>query len=66
MVKVKTFTAILKVFHVATELDELDKKVTDFLNSGDIKKVISVSDSTTANVDGGTMGIIRVVTYVDK
>ncbi|MGR3219820.1 MAG: hypothetical protein ACUZ8H_08400 [Candidatus Anammoxibacter sp.] len=65
MVKVKTFTAILKVFHVATELDELDKKVTDFLNSDDVKKVISVSDSTTANVDGGTMGIIRVVTYVD-
>ena len=65
MVRVKTFTSILKVFHVATELDELDKKVTDFLNSSDVKKVISVSDSTTANVDGGTMGIIRVVTYVD-
>lgn len=65
MAKVKTFTAVLKVFHVATELDELDKRVTDFLNSSDVKKVISVSDSTTTNVDGGTMGIIRVVTYED-
>lgn len=63
MRKVKTFTAVLKVFHVATELDELDERVTNFLNSGDVKKVISVSDSTTANVDGGTMGIIRVVAY---
>ena len=63
MTLVKTFTAILKVFHVATELDELDKRVTEFLNSSDVKKVISVSDSTTTNVDGGTMGIIRVVTY---
>lgn len=63
MTSVKTFTTILKVFHVATELDELDKRVTEFLNSSDVKKVISVSDSTTTNVDGGTMGIIRVVTY---
>lgn len=65
MTRVKTFTAILKVFHVATELDELDKRVTDFLNSSDVKNVVSVSDSTTTNVDGGTMGIIRVVTYED-
>ena len=63
MLNVKTFTAVLKVFHVATELDELDKRVTAFLNSDEVKSVISVNDSTTNNVDGGTMGIIRVVTY---
>ena len=63
MLNVKTFTEVLKVFHVATELEELDKRVTAFLNSDEVKSVISVSDSTTNNVDGGTMGIIRVVTY---
>jgi len=65
MLNVKTFTAILKVFHVATELNDLDRRVTKFLNSDEVKRVISVSDSTTTNVDGGTMGIIRVVTYED-
>ena len=62
MVKIKTFTSPLKIFHVHNELLELDKAVNDFLQQNTIKKVISVCDSTT-NTDGGTMGIIRVVTY---
>ena len=62
MVKVKTFTSPLKIFHVHNELMSLDKEVNDFLESNKIKKVVSVSDSTT-EIDGGTMGIIRVVTY---
>ncbi len=62
MVKVKTFTASLKIFHVHNELMSLDKEVNDFLQKGKIKKVISVSDSTT-NIDGGTMGVIRVIAY---
>jgi uncharacterized protein YaiL (DUF2058 family) len=40
----------------------LDKEVNDFLQANKIKKVVSVSDSTT-NIDGGTMGIIRVLAY---
>ncbi len=63
MVKVKTFSTQLRIFHVKEELDSLDKAVNDFIKKSKIKKVISVSDSSTANVDGGTMGLIRVVTY---
>ena len=62
MVKVKTFTSPLKIFHVHNELVELDKGVNEFLQANQIKKVISVCDTTT-NTDGGTMGIIRVLTY---
>lgn len=62
MIKVKTFTSPLRIFHVHNELVELDKAVNDFLQQGNIKKVISVCDSTT-NINGGTMGIVRVVTY---
>jgi len=63
MVKVKTFGSQLKIFHVKEELEELDKTVNEFIEKNKIKKVISVSDSTTANVDGGTIGVIRVVAY---
>ncbi|MEP9410058.1 MAG: hypothetical protein HRF42_01405 [Candidatus Brocadia sp.] len=62
MVKVKTFTSPLRIFHVHNELMELDKAVNDFLEQNNIKKVVSVCDSTT-NTNGGTMGIIRVLTY---
>jgi hypothetical protein len=62
MVKVKTFTSSLKIFQVHNELVALDKEVNDFLQANKIKKVVSISDSTT-NTDGGTMGIIRVVAY---
>lgn len=63
MVKVKTFSTQLRIFHVKEELDALDKTVNDFIKKSKIKKVISVSDSSTANIDGGTMGIIRVIAY---
>jgi hypothetical protein len=62
MTKVKTFTATLKIFHVHNEILTLDKEVNDFLQTNNIRKVISVSDSTT-NTEGDTMGIIRVVAY---
>lgn len=62
MVKVKTFTSPLKIFHVHNELISLDKEVNDFLQTNKVKKVVSVSDSTTC-IDGGTMGVIRVLAY---
>ncbi len=64
MVKVKTFGSQFKIFHITQELEELDKKVTDFIAENNVKKVISVSDSTTTNTDGATMGILRVLAYV--
>lgn len=63
MVKVKTFSSQLRIFHVKEELDALDKAVNEFIKKNKVKKVISVSDSSTTNVDGGTMGLIRVVAY---
>lgn len=62
MVKVKTFCSSLKIFQVHNELMSLDKEMNEFLETNKIKKVVSVSDSTT-NIDGGTMGIIRVLAY---
>ncbi|HEY4482433.1 MAG TPA: hypothetical protein VI489_06230 [Candidatus Brocadiaceae bacterium] len=62
MVKLKTFSSSLKIFQVHNELMSLDKEVNDFLQANKIKKVVSVSDSTT-NIDGGTMGIIRILAY---
>ncbi|ODS31124.1 MAG: hypothetical protein SCARUB_03746 [Candidatus Scalindua rubra] len=63
MIKVKTFGSQLRIFHVKEELDTLDKTVNEFIKKNKIKKVISVSDSTTSNVDGGTIGVIRVIAY---
>ncbi len=63
MVKVKTFSSQLRIFHVKEELDTLDKTVNDFIEENKIQKIISVSDSSTANIAGGTMGLIRVVAY---
>ncbi len=65
MAKVKTFGSQLKIFHVKEELETLDNTVNEFIETNNIKKVISVSDSTTENVDGGTIGIIRALAYED-
>ena len=42
----------------------LDKEVNEFLETNKIKKVVSVSDSTTRN-DGGAMGVILALAYED-
>jgi len=63
MVKVKTFGSQFKIFHITKELDELDKQVNEFIAKNNVKKVVSVSDATTTNTDGATMGIVRVLAY---
>ena len=65
MVKVKSFGSQFKIFHITQELADLDKQVSDFISECDVNEVISVSDATTTNTDGATMGIIRVLTYVE-
>lgn len=65
MVKVKSFGSQFKIFHITQELADLDEQVSDFIAESNVKKVISVSDATTTNTDGATMGIIRVLTYVE-
>ena len=66
MIRVKTFTSQLKIFHTRNELLELDQVVNDFIASGGIRKVISVSDSITSGESGEAIGIIRVITYEES
>mgnify|MGYP001563784156 FL=1 len=62
MIKVKTFTNELKIFHANNELRQLDEQVNNFIKENRIKKVVSVSDSTTIDA-GATIGIMRVLVY---
>lgn len=63
MIRIKSFTAQLKIFHARHELDELDKEVNDFIASQGIRKVISVSDASTTGEKGETIGLIRALAY---
>jgi hypothetical protein len=63
MIKVKTFTSQLKIFHTRQELDDLDKEINEFIASRGIRKVISVSDASTTGDKGETIGLVRVLAY---
>ena len=63
MIKVKTFTSQIKIMETKRELDELDERVITFLNEKGINDVVSVSDTSTTDNTGATIGIVRVVTY---
>lgn len=63
MVRVKTFTTPLKIFHAMDELESLDSIVNDFIEENNIKKVISVTDTCTTDNTGATIGVIRVLAY---
>ncbi len=61
MIKVKTFSNMLKILHTMKELKELDDQVNQFIQENDIERVISVSDVCTVS-EGNTIGIIRILT----
>ena len=63
MARVKTFTCPLKVFHVKEELENLDAQVNRFIEDSNVTKLISVTDTTTADNTGASIGIIRVVAF---
>lgn len=62
MIKVKTFGEPLEPFKTRRELDELDERVNAFIRENPVRKVISVSDTTT-NDNGCTIGLVRVLVY---
>ena len=62
MIKVKTFGEPLQAFKTRQELDELDQRVNDFIRENGVKKVVSLSDSTTSE-SGSTIGLVRVLVY---
>ncbi len=61
--KVKTFTTPLKIFETVKELQALDAQVNGFVKENNIKRLVSVSDTCTADANGATIGIVRVVAY---
>lgn len=63
MVKVKTFTSPLKVFHVKDELENLDRLVNRFIEENNVQRVVSVNDTATTDDTGASIGIIRVLAY---
>jgi hypothetical protein len=63
MVKVKTFTSPIKIFQTTKELGDLDTVVNQFIADNNIKTVISVSDTSTTDDSGATIGLVRVVAY---
>jgi len=63
MIKVKSFSNELKIFHTMKELMELDEKVNKFIADHGIEDVISVSDCATTDDSGMTIGLIRTLTY---
>jgi len=63
MIKVKTFTSPLTVFHVKEQLETIDNLVNRFIEDSGVQKVVSVSDTTTTDDSGSSIGIIRVVAY---
>ena len=66
MVKVKTFTSELKIFHTTNELKQLDAQVNKFIADNAIKKIISVSDACSTDNSGATIGLIRVLAYEES
>jgi hypothetical protein len=66
MIKTKTFTQTLEIFKTMGELEALDQAVNKFIKENNITEVISVSDTTTSNNGGATIGIIRVLTYREE
>ncbi|MEW6003450.1 MAG: hypothetical protein AB1638_12505 [Nitrospirota bacterium] len=63
MFKVKSFGIEIRPFKTMLELSEIDEMVNKFISGNNIKRVISVSDVTTTDDRGETIGLIRVLGY---
>lgn len=63
MIRVKTFATPIQIFATIKELQELDERVTAFLNEENAGTVFSVSDTTTTGDKGETIGLIRTIAY---
>ena len=60
---VRTFATEVKIFQTMKELDALDEKVNRFILQNKVKRVVSVSDTTTTDDTGATIGLVRVLAY---
>jgi len=64
-IKVKSFGMEIRPMKTMQELDTLDEEVNAFIARNGVKKVVSVSDSSTTDDKGETIGLVRVVAYED-
>jgi hypothetical protein len=62
-IKVKTFATELREFKAMRELSGLDEQLNKFIKEKKVKKVVSVSDTTTTDITGASIGLIRVLAY---
>jgi hypothetical protein len=62
-VRVKTFGMEIRPMKTMQELKQLDDMVNAFIAGNGIGKVISVSDSSTTDDKGETIGLVRVIAY---
>ncbi len=62
-IMVKTFATEVKIFQTMKELEALDEKVNRFILQNKVKRVVSVSDTTTTDDTGATIGLVRVLAY---
>jgi hypothetical protein len=63
MPKIKTFTSDMRIFKTIGQLNELDKKVNEFIENEHVRTIYSVSDTTATDDTGATIGIIRVIAF---
>ncbi len=61
--KVKSFGMEIRPLKTMQELHQLDDVVNNFLAGNNVKNVLSVSDVSTADDSGETIGLIRVIAY---
>ena len=63
MFKVKTFGVEIRPLKTMHELADLDGMVNRFVEENNVKRIISVSDVSTTDDKGETIGLIRVLSY---
>ena len=61
--KVKSFGMEIRPLKTMKELEQLDAMVNEFVAGNGIRKLISVSDSSTTDDKGETIGLVRVIAY---
>lgn len=61
--KVKSFGMEIRPMKTMRELQQLDDQVNSFLADKNVRKVLSVSDTSATDDSGETIGLIRVVAY---
>ncbi len=61
--KVKSFGMEIRPLKTMQELEQLDAMVNEYVARNGIRKLISVSDSSTTDDKGETIGLVRIIAY---